>query len=47
MGAPNKFLIDNRGEFDNESHCEFVEQLNVEICTTRAQVTVVQWNLQV
>ena len=37
MGATNKFLIDNRGEFDNESHCEFAEQLNVEICTTRAQ----------
>ena len=37
MGAPNKYLIDNRGEFDNESYHEFVEQFNGEICATRAQ----------
>ena len=29
MGAPDKFLIDNGGEFDNESYREFAEQFNV------------------
>ena len=37
MGAPNKFLIDNGGEFDNESYHEFAEQFNFEICATGAQ----------
>ena len=37
MCAPNKFLIDNGGEFDNESYHEFAEQFNVEICATGAQ----------
>ena len=37
MGAPDKFLIDNGGEFDNESYHEFAEQFNVEICATGAQ----------
>ena len=36
MGAPDKFLIGNRGEFDNESYYEFAEQLNIEICATGA-----------
>ena len=35
--APDKLLIVNRGEFDNKSYCEFADQLNVEICATRAQ----------
>ena len=37
MGALDKFLTDNGGEFDNESCREFSEQFNVEICATRAQ----------
>ena len=37
MCAPDKFLIDNRGEFDNGSYHEFAEQFNVEICATGAQ----------
>ena len=37
MGAPNKSLIDNGGEFDDESYHEFAEQFNVEICATGAQ----------
>ena len=37
MGAPDKFLIDNGGEFNNESYHEFAEQFNVEICATGAQ----------
>ena len=37
MGAPDKFLIDSRGEFDNESYHDFTEQFNVEICATGAQ----------
>ena len=37
MGAPDKFLIDNGGEFNNESYHEFTEQFNVEICATGAQ----------
>ena len=37
MGAFDKFLIDNGGEFDIESYNEFAEQFNVEICATRAQ----------
>ena len=37
MGAPDKFLIDNGGEFNNESRHEFAEQFNVEICETGAQ----------
>ena len=34
MGASNKFLIDNGGEFSSESYHEFAEQFNVEICAT-------------
>ena len=36
-GASDKFLIDNRGEFDNESSREFTEQFNVEICAAGAK----------
>ena len=34
IGAPDKVLIDNGGELDNESYREFAEQFNVEICAT-------------
>ena len=34
IGASDTFLIDNGGEFDNESYHEFAEQFNVEICAT-------------
>lgn len=37
LGAPNKFLIDNGGEFCNSLYKEMAEQFNVEICTTGAE----------
>ena len=36
-GCSDNFLIDNGGEFNNESYHEFAEQFNVEICATGAQ----------
>ena len=36
FGPPEKFLIDNGGEFANENYKELTEQFNVEICGTSA-----------
>ena len=37
LGAPEKFLTDNGGEFCNEVYKEMAEQFNVQVCTTGAQ----------
>ena len=37
FGTPKKFLIDNGGEFANESYKEMAEQFNAEICSTAAE----------
>lgn len=37
LGAPEKFLIDNGGEFCNSIYKEMAEQFNVEICSTGAE----------
>ena len=36
MGAPNKVLVDNGGEFDNPELLETMEQFNIEVCATAA-----------
>ena len=36
MGAPNKVLVDNGGEFDNPELLEAMEQFNIEVCATAA-----------
>ena len=36
LGAPNRVLVDNGGEFDNEIYIEAMEQYNVEPITTEA-----------
>ena len=36
MGAPNKTLVDNGGEFDNNEYLEAMEQFNIEVCATGA-----------
>ena len=36
FGPPEKFLIDNGGEFANENYKELTEQFNAEICGTSA-----------
>ena len=45
MDAPDKFLIDNGGEFDNESYHEFAEQFNVQYLCNRSTVAIVQRSL--
>ena len=36
FGAPNKVLVDNGGEFDNNDYLEAMEQYNIEVCATGA-----------
>ena len=36
LGAPNKVLVDNGGEFDNLVYIEALEQYNIEPITTGA-----------
>ena len=36
MGASNKVLVDNGGEFDNPELLEAMEQFNIEVCATGA-----------
>jgi len=36
LGAPNKVLVDNGGEFDNPELLEAMEQFNIEVCATAA-----------
>eukprot|EP00111_Clytia_hemisphaerica_P021079 TCONS_00062116-protein len=37
FGYPNKFLVDNGGEFDNQEFQDFCENLNIKIKTTAAE----------
>jgi len=34
MGAPNKVLVDNGGEFDNKEYVEAMEQYSIDVCAT-------------
>ena len=36
LGAPEKVLVNNGGEFDNPFYLEAMEQYNIEVCATGA-----------
>ena len=37
FGSAKKFLVDNRGEFDNDEFRSLCENINIRICTTAAE----------